>query len=115
MSIVEFIGWIMGRREAAGPLELRIRAWMLRNLPGLVTCAELERFVIDYHEGTLTPTERSVFQIHLEMCPPCSAHFASYLETIELGRLICRTEDSAARPALPEGLKRAILAARLAR
>lgn len=115
MAIVRLLGWIIRPLDTVGPFGLRIRVWMLRNLPGLVTCAELERFVIDYHDDGLSQTERRVFEIHLEMCPPCRSHFESYLKTIELGKLICAADEAEAPTELPEGLRRAILAARLAR
>ena len=106
---------MMGRYEDAGPAGRRLRSWMMRNLPGQLTCMEFERFVHDYHEGSLSPRERRVFDLHMELCPMCRVHFASYVQTIELGRRICATDDEAAPAELPEELVAAILAARCAR
>ena len=91
---------MMGRHEDAGPAGLRLRAWLMRHLPGQLTCMEFERFVHDYHEGSLSRRERRAFDLHMELCP---------------NRRICATDDAAAPAELPEELAAAILAARCAR
>lgn len=106
---------MMGRYEDAGPTGRRLRAWMMRHVPGQLTCTEFERFVHDYQEGSLTPRERRVFEFHMELCPMCRVHFGSYLRTIELGRRVCATDDASVPSDLPEELLAAILAARSAR
>ena len=114
-SMVRLLGKMMGRREDAGPAGLRMRAWVMRNLPGQLTCPEFEDFVHDYQEGSLSPRERGVFDFHMELCPMCRVYFASYLETIELGRRVCATDDASSPAEIPEELVSAILAARRAR
>ncbi len=106
---------IMGRHEDAGPAGLRFRAWLMRNMPGQLTCVEFERFVYDYQEGSLSPRERRVFDFHMELCPICRVHFASYVQTIELSRRICAAEDDSSPADLPAELAAAILEARRAR
>ena len=106
---------MMGRHENASPAGLRLRAWLMRHLPGQLTCMEFERFVHDYQEGSLSPREQRAFDLHMDLCPMCWVHFAWYLQTIALGRRICATEDAAAPAELPEELAAAILAARRAR
>ena len=101
--------------EDAGPRGRRLRAWMMRNIPRQLTCMEFERFVLDYQEGSLSPRERRVFDLHIELCPMCRVYFASYLQTIELGKRLCATDDEAAPAEMPEELAVAILAARRAR
>ncbi len=101
--------------EDAGPRGRRLRAWMMRSIPGQLTCAELEQFVHDYQDGALSPRERRVFDFHMELCPMCRVYFASYLQTIELGKRICTTDDEAVPAEMPEELAVAILAARRAR
>jgi len=73
---------------------------------------EFENFVHDYQEGSLDPRARRAFDLHMELCPMCRVYFESYLQTIELGRRICATDDAAAPAELPEELAAAILAAR---
>jgi len=105
----------MGRHEDAGAFGLRLRSWMMHHVPGQITCTEFERFVYDYHEGLLGARERRVFDLHMDLCPMCRVHFASYLRAIELGRRLCASEEGSAPPGLPEDLASAILAARRAR
>ncbi len=106
---------VMGRHEEAGPAGLRLRAWMMRHVPGQITCTEFEQFVHDYQEGSLDARERRVFEFHMDLCPMCRVHFASYVRTIELGRRLCAADDASAPKELPEDLASAILAARRAR
>ncbi len=114
-TMVGLLRGMMGRHEDAGPAGLRFRAWLMRHGPGQLTCTEFEDFVHDYHEGSLSPRERRVFEFHMELCPMCRVFFALYLKTIELGRRICATDDASAPADLPEELALAILAARRAR
>ena len=113
--MVKLLLRMMGRHEDAGPAGLRIRAWMMQHLPGQLTCVEFESFVHDYHEGSLSPRERRVFDLHMELCPMCRVYFASYVQTIELGKRVCATDDEAAFADLPEELVAAIVAARSVR
>ncbi len=113
--MVGLVRRMMGRHEDASPTGLRIRGWLMRNMPGQLTCIEFEQFIHDYQEGSLTPRERRVFDLHMELCPMCRVHFASYLQTIELGGRICATDDASAPAELPEELASVILAARRAR
>ncbi len=114
-SMIKALHRMMGRYEDAGPAGRRLRAWMMRSLPGQLTCMDFERFVHDYQEGSLGPRERRAFDLHMELCPMCRVHFALYLQAIELGRRICATDDAAAPAELPEELVSVILAARPAR
>ena len=114
-SMVGLLRRLMGRHEDAGPAGLRIRAWLMRHMPGLIRCVEFEQFVHDYSEGSLSPPERRVFELHMDLCPMCRVHFASYLQTIELGKRICSADDDASPEELPPELVSAILAARSAR
>ncbi len=114
-TMVRLLRGMMGRHEDAGPAGLRVRAWLMRYVPGQLTCVEFERFVHDYQEGSLSPRERRAFDLHMELCPMCRVYFVSYLKTIELGGQICATDDASAPAELPEELASAILAARRAR
>ena len=112
--MVGLVRRMMGRHEDAGPAGLRMRAWLMRHVPGQITCIEFEQFVHDYYERSLSPRERRVFDLHMDLCPMCRVHFAAYLQTIELGKRVCDADD-AASPELPEELVSAVLAARSAR
>ena len=114
-TMVRLLRGMMGRHEDAGPAGLRLRAWLMQHVPGQLNCIEFERFVHDYQEGSLSPRERRAFEFHMELCPMCRVYFASYLQTIELGKKICAKDDASAPAELPEDLASAILAARRAR
>jgi anti-sigma factor RsiW len=113
--IVRILNGMMGRHEYAGPVGLRLRSWLMRHVPGQLTCEEFEQFVHDYQEGSLSPRERRVFDFHMELCPMCRVHFATYLQTIELEKRICSADEENLTAALPDDLVHAILAARNAR
>lgn len=81
-----------------GPRKKRIGSWMLRNVPGMLTCEELEDFVHDYYEGAVTERVRRRFDRHLLLCPMCRVHFASYVRAIELGQAVCEDELPEAMP-----------------
>ena len=72
------------------------------------TCRELIDFLADYLSGELPAAERTEFERHLAMCPPCVAYLKSYEQTIRLGKRACAGTDE--KP--PEELIKAILAAR---
>ena len=74
-------------------------------------CREFVEFVMEYLDGTLGESERSVFEDHIGLCPPCVNYLASYRETVRLGNSLCTAEDEVP-PDVPEELVQAILAAR---
>ncbi len=110
--MVGLVRRMMGRHEDASPTGLRIRGWLMRNMPGQLTCIEFEQFIHDYQEGSLTPRERRAFDLHMELCPMCRVYLAYYLQTVELGKRICATDDAAAAVDLPQELVDAVLEAR---
>jgi len=80
-----------------------------------LTCRELAEFLADYLAGELSESERDRFEAHLRICPACAAYVGTYREAIRLGRLAWAPESDPVLPTdVPEGLVRAILAARSA-
>ncbi len=78
-----------------------------------ITCKELTDFLMAYLDGELDPKRRSLFDQHLSICPSCVKYLASYRKTVELERdAFKRNPDAEATCDVPEGLVRAILAAR---
>lgn len=73
------------------------------------TCREVIDFLGQYVEGELPEAQRSEFERHLELCPPCVRYLDSYRDSIRLARDACA---EAPTEAPPESLVRAILAAR---
>jgi anti-sigma factor RsiW len=57
-------------------------------LPGDLECRELVELVTEYLEGTLPPKERIRFELHLAICPGCSAYVRQLRGTLAAaGRL----------------------------
>ncbi len=77
-----------------GPMGMRIGSWMLRNVPGMLTCEQVEAFIFDYYEGRLSERERKQFEMHLAMCPMCRVHFDGYVRAIELGRKVFEEDET---------------------
>lgn len=93
----------------AGKTVLRkLRALMLRTLPGMLTCRELEGFMVDYLEGALPQGQRRQFDLHLRVCRDCRRYLEAYQRTITLTRAAFPDPDAP----IPEELVKAILAAR---
>lgn len=74
-----------------------------------MTCEELTDFLSRYVDGELEGEELSVFQAHLEACPPCEVYLDTFRETIRMGKQVTCPE---AQERMPDSLVRAILAAR---
>ncbi|MEM7584228.1 MAG: zf-HC2 domain-containing protein [Acidobacteriota bacterium] len=78
-----------------------------------MTCKDLINFLMGYLDGELPDEEMRHFDEHLGLCEDCTAYLESYKETVRLGKMICRPDDSL--PAdIPEDLVSAILEARRA-
>ena len=95
--------------QEPGPRKKRVGSWILRNVPGMLTCAEVEEFVFDYYEGSLSEKQCKQFDMHLALCPMCRVHFDSYVRSVALGQLVFK-EDSLPEE-IPEELVGAILLA----
>ncbi len=86
-----------------------MRGWTMRKLPLMITCVQLDAFIVDYLEGTLPRRQRLIFEMHLLVCPECRAYLRAYRNAIALG------QAALLDPALedvPEELVQAIVAAR---
>jgi anti-sigma factor RsiW len=77
-----------------------------------VTCREFADFILDYLEGTLPADTRESFDGHLSLCANCDRYLAQYRITVESGRSVFAEPDAPLPGDVPEGLVRAILAAR---
>ena len=79
----------------------RIKSWLGYTL----TCEEVNRFIIDYLEGTLPPRSARLFEKHVAQCPNCDSYFNQYKTTVELLR-----EQGKAAPDPPDELVEATMA-----
>jgi hypothetical protein len=78
----------------------------------MLTCAELDQFIVDYLDRKLSFWQRCKFRFHVLLCAKCQAFLDGYKKTVEIEK---RTAISRERPAseeAPQDLIRAILAAR---
>lgn len=76
-----------------------------------ISCKEFVEFLNDYIDGELEAQRRAVFDRHLGICPDCTAYLDSYRKTMSLSVAALR-ESGPVPGKIPEGLLRAILAAR---
>lgn len=77
-----------------------------------ITCRELIDFIADYLEARLDEDQRRDFERHLAVCPSCVNYLDAYKKTISLGKQALAPTDEPARGVAPEGLLKAIKAAR---
>ena len=77
-----------------------------------MTCRELSDFIADYLSGELPDDVRAEFERHLQLCRNCRTYLAVYQTTVALGQRAFDDDDARAPLDAPEGLVRAILAAR---
>jgi len=89
----------------------KIRGQMFR-LPFMLTCGQVEDFLLDYFEGDLPRGQRLIFELHLAMCRECRDYLTAYRKTVELGKAAFPRPDAPVPDEVPEDLVQAILAAR---
>jgi anti-sigma factor RsiW len=87
---------------------------MMRYVPGMITCARFDEFVIDYYEDRLSPNEKAIFEWHLKMCRDCRSYLAAYRRAIETGKKLFQAPAASVPDTVPEDLVQAILATRRA-
>jgi len=90
----------------------RLRRFRKMGVPGVMTCAELDSFIVDYLDGSLPFRQRAVFRLHLLMCRKCSTYLKGYRQTVALGQRVFSNLEKPAVEEAPEELVRAILSAR---
>ena len=80
----------------------------------LISCKEMNDFLIDYIDGALPDAQKSEFHRHLAHCPSCVQYVETYKTTIVVGKAaFCDPNAPDKLPeAAPEALIAAILAAR---
>lgn len=76
-----------------------------------MNCREFVEFLMAYLDQELPEGECATFERHMADCPACVTYLETYTETVRLGQL-CRDPDGPVPEDVPEGLVRAILAAR---
>ncbi len=64
----------------------RMRGWMNRNLPYMLTCEQVDNAMVDYLDGALRRGPRRRVELHRRLCPDCRAFTESYAATIRATR-----------------------------
>ncbi|HEX8875493.1 MAG TPA: zf-HC2 domain-containing protein [Phycisphaerales bacterium] len=77
-----------------------------------ITCRELIDFIADYLEQRLDAEQLRDFERHLTVCPSCVNYLAAYRRTVQLGKQALAPTEEPATGLAPEGLLKAIKAAR---
>jgi len=93
----------------------RMVGLMFRHYPGLIDCATFERFLMDYHDGTLAEPSRVRFERHLAMCGLCRASYQGYVRSIEIGKRLFETATGPLPEEVPSELVGAVISAMRAR
>lgn len=89
-----------------------VRGLLIRQLPLMITCKELEEFILDYLDGTLPWRQRFIFNLHLLICRECRSYLKAYRRAVGLGQAVFRDPNAPIPDDVPEELVQAILAAR---
>lgn len=90
----------------------KLKGFMLRTMPNMMTCREFEDFVVDYLDNELPEKQRSKFELHLRLCKECQQYLNAYQRTIEISRTAYTSGDDAVPDDVPDDLVKAILKAR---
>jgi len=77
-----------------------------------ISCAEFEKFILDYLEETLGAEQKAIFERHLAACDLCRDYLASYRQTVALGKAVFASPEAPVPQDVPEELVQAILKAR---
>ena len=77
----------------------------------MLTCRDVEHFMLEYLEGRLGWSTRVLFRMHLWMCDECVAYIAKYKATVALGKAAFDDLDADASTEVPEDLIQAIVSA----
>ena len=90
----------------------KLRGLMMRTMPLMLTCQELEGFMVDYLDGTLPERQRRKFDLHLRLCRDCRRYIEAYKGSMTLCQAAFAEPEGSLPEDVPEELVKAILAAR---
>ena len=80
----------------------------------MITCKELDAFIVEYLDRDLKGRQRAQFELHISECQACREYLVSYQSAIAAGRSAAFSFDSTRKEAVPTDLVNTILAARRA-
>lgn len=81
-------------------------------IAGILTCRQVEQFLLDYLEGQISLWTWLKFRYHLWLCDDCRKYLQDYRNAVALGRRIFDKPDDEASGKVPDEIIAAILKAR---
>ena len=90
----------------------RFKRMMAKSMHGMLTCREMDDFMVDYFDGRLPTGTRLSFELHLRLCPQCREYVRGYRRSMELTRRVFQEPEAAVPEEVPPALVAAILDAR---
>ncbi|WP_416899571.1 MAG: anti-sigma factor family protein [Minwuia sp.] len=100
-----------GHDAERAPLRHRLAGWVFRHFPGMITCGEFERFMLDYHEGSLPESQRREFETHMRLCGRCRHSLAGYRKAIAVGQRLFDDEMGPLPEEVPDSVVAAVVSA----
>lgn len=94
---------------AVVPRRRRIRGAFYKHTPCMITCGQLEDFLNDYLDGTLSVRRRVAFELHLVVCEECITYLSAFKKTIGLTAGVFLDSDAAVPADVPEDLLNAVM------
>ena len=82
------------------------------DIPGTLTCRQVEQFLLDYLEGEVTLWTWCKFRYHLFLCDDCRQYLQDYRNAMALGRRIFANPEDEAASKVPDEILAAILKVR---
>lgn len=76
-----------------------------------ISCQNLEKFIVDFLDGQLTPELDKAFTDHIKECEICEIYLEEYKQTIDIGKTAFSNRANEDISAMPEKLVDAILSA----
>lgn len=77
----------------------------------MLTCKEVEDFLIDYVDGEMNFVTRLQFRMHIGMCRDCNRYLKAYINAIHMEKQIFEHPDDEAIGNVPDEILNAILSA----
>ncbi|MEO0420808.1 MAG: zf-HC2 domain-containing protein [Pseudomonadota bacterium] len=76
----------------------------------MLTCKELDEFLVDFLDGNLPLRTKLAMHLHLGLCKDCREYVRDYERAITLGRKACSTAEDEEVADVPEALVQTVLA-----
>lgn len=82
---------------------------MLRWFPGMITCEEFEKFIVDYLEDNLSVSKKHTFERHLKICPECIDYLDAYSKVRDVSSASVIMTSQHINSEVPDDLVKAVV------